>query len=162
MRSLFYPVIGLSLLILGAIGWLLLSPSGSWWPQLSGIAAAIMPQASPKRPQPADPPPKASPKRARSGVRHSGRVEVSVEAIPTMPAFDRVETGHRFPVGQDIQQGTPKSVILAMYGKPQLTVTLANVGQLFERYIYIDKPTGRKTSVFFANAMVTGAQTATE
>jgi hypothetical protein len=52
-----------------------------------------------------------------------------------------------------------RNAVVAAYGSPDLRLTMAESGQLVERYVYVDRPTGRMTSVAFANARVTAAQT---
>jgi hypothetical protein len=69
------------------------------------------------------------------------------------------ETPKPFPTDQEIRQGTLRNAVVAAYGSPDLRLTMAESGQLVERYVYVDRPTGRMTSVAFANARVTGAQT---
>ena len=64
-----------------------------------------------------------------------------------------------FPIDWQIPKGMPQSSVLGTYGKPSFWVTIPKSGQLFQEFIYIDVPTGRKTFVSFMNSFVTGAQT---
>jgi len=62
-------------------------------------------------------------------------------------------------LAQEIQSGTARSALVALFGPPQATVAGADLGQLQERLIYLDPPTKRRTLISLVNGSVTFAET---
>ena len=64
-----------------------------------------------------------------------------------------------FPIAEHIVAGTTQTMILSAFGRPDVKVTGADTGEIRERYVYLDRQTGRKTYIALVNAVVTGVQT---
>jgi hypothetical protein len=64
-----------------------------------------------------------------------------------------------FPTGSEIGVGKSRPEILATFGPPQVTVTGTSGGQLQERLIYADLPTGMKTAIAVINGKVASFET---
>jgi hypothetical protein len=95
-----------------------------------------------------------------AGLRRPGSLPVEVIDVPVAnPANPFAFLRERFPIDQDIPPGATKSMIVEMYGKPDLRVTKAEAGQLYERFIYIERATGRLTALSFSNATLTASRT---
>ena len=149
----------LILVVLGGIVWLHLKRP-DW-------VAKVLPAIY--APNDGQPSPKPELSQNRKVARKSGKRDASNLQAPSGDAsmglpveasgFVRAEIQKSFPIDRQIQQGAPQWMVLATYGQPAFRVTMADRGQLIERYIYMDKQTGRMTFVSFVNSRVTAAQT---
>ena len=80
----------------------------------------------------------------------------SSEAAVSTPPPDKK---YPFPTTDRVIAGTPEATILTAFGRPAVKVTGAETGELRERYVYVDRGTGRKTYIGLVNAVVTSVQT---
>jgi hypothetical protein len=162
MRAVFNIVVTLTVVILGGLVWVLLKPP-QW---VADVAPAIASLIHGGQPPEAKLPPeklKGTPQRVK---HHAGHFEVQrgdgTLAVPLeMSGPVQVEIHNAFPIDRLVRQGTPKTMVLAIYGQPAFRVTMEDRGHLLERYIYVDTPTNRMTFVSFENSRVTAAQTST-
>jgi hypothetical protein len=159
MHRMFYPIVALTVVLVGGIVWLIARPP-SWWSQVSATFSSITARSpnakSAPRPSPTEKPNPLGRKKASPAGQSDWKAEV-VDSMPTASAPTPTDR-YSFPVPQDILLGTVRSVILTRFGPPGATVTGADVGQLRERFIYIDKATGRKTVIFLINGAVTSVE----
>lgn len=155
MHRMFYPVLFLIVVLLVGVVWLISHP-GSWWSQVSATVASVTGRSPHAKSEPPTSPEKPNPfgKKKPGPPRQSGSKPELVESAAMEPSPAPAEKHYPFPVAQDILTGTARLAILARFGPPGATVTGADVGQLRERFIYVEKPTGRKTVVFFLNGAV--------
>ena len=155
------PLNMVTVLILAILGglWLLVKPPAWVAKVLPAISTPNDGQPSPK------PEPAKKPKVAKQSVKRDapGLQAPSGDASIGLPVeasgFVRAEIQKSFPIDQQIRKGAPQWMVLATYGQPAFRVAMADSGQLIERYIYMDRPTGRMTFVSFVNSKVTAAQT---
>jgi hypothetical protein len=159
---MFYPVLVLTLVLVAGIVWLVLRPP-VWWSQISAVVSSVTGtgRSSNKKVAPSlpssDKPNPAGRKKPDQPGQPDPRTGV-VETSPMAPSPTPMEIRYPFPTAQDIVAGTARLAILARFGPPGATVTGADVGQLRERFIYIDKATGRKTVIFLVNGAVTAVE----
>jgi hypothetical protein len=163
MRGVIYLLLILAAVIVVGVIWLGIHPQ-SWLPQVSSALSAIGP--SPKS-APANPSGKPKPfdEKSRAHSRDGRPIpegpRSAIEPASTTPASAPApEIRHyRFPLAQEIQSGTARSALVALFGPPQATVAGADLGQLQERLIYLDPPTKRRTLISLVNGSVTFAET---
>jgi len=161
VRGLFYPVVLLIAAIVIAVGFLILRPP-YWWPRAATFSAITgkAPGNAESRTSPlAKPKPVEKSQTARPQPRSSaseGSVAVTVTLLPP------TDTPRRFPLAQEVIQGMKKSAVLASFGRPEATVTGADVGKLFERLLYLDASTRRTTLIFFVDGNAIRAETYTQ
>ena len=65
-----------------------------------------------------------------------------------------IRQAYVFPRDEAVAIETPKSDILAAFGPAQATVTGADLGQLHERMVYVNRSTGEETVILFLNGKV--------
>lgn len=164
MRGVIYLLLILAAVMVVGVIWLGIYPQ-SWLPQVSTALSSI---SSPKS-APASPYGKPKPFDGKShAYSRDGRPipegpRSAIEPPSTPVSASTPETRHyRFPLAQEIQSGTARSALLAMFGPPQATVAGADLGQFQERLIYLDPPTKRRTLISLVNGSVTFAETFTQ
>jgi hypothetical protein len=159
MYRMFYPIVALTVVLVGGIIWLISTPP-AWWSQVSATLASV----TGRSPTAKSAPPSTSPEKpnplGRKKASHPGQSDWRVEILESNPSASAPAATERppFPAAQDVQPGTARSVILKTFVPPGATVTGADVGQLRERFIYIDKTTGRKTVIFLTNGFVSSIE----
>jgi hypothetical protein len=166
MRSLFYPVVTLIAILLVGVTVLLVRPK-TLWPEGPRSLSALLQQSAAAKPAPAP----SQPLKAKSEIGGKGLAKprqpqpIGMEAPATtisVPAPPPAEKRYAFPVAEQIALGTPQATILATFGWPEAKVMGADTGALHERYVYVDRATGRRTFIAMVNAVVTNAQTLTQ
>ncbi len=167
MRSLYYPALAFIALLLIAIGALVLWPE-SLFPEWHRSFTAFLKPSSETKKEEAAPPPEEKKKAAKgkTGARAVAQPAPVEEAEPVVfpassapGAASTVTRTYPFPVAEQIAPGTPQSAILGQFGRPEMKVTGADKGELRERYVYVDRTTGRRTFIAIVNSVVTSAQT---
>jgi hypothetical protein len=168
MRGLFYPLIMLIVSLVVLVALVFVRPQG-WWPEGPRNVSELMQLAAPAKPISAAKPAAATdgPPATKRGIASKGLVQADhpqpVEArgsgpnitAPTLPP----ERKYPFPTAEHIVAGTPETMILAAFGRPEVRVTGAETGEIRERYVYVDRQTGRKTYIALVNAKVTSVGT---
>jgi len=165
MRSLFYPVLTLIVILLVGINVLLFRPKG-WWPEVPRSLSVLLRQSGTEKPSPMP----AQPLQAKGEFGKKGPakpsqpepIQMGASGTSPVPAPRPPEKRYPFPVAEQIVPGTPQTTILATFGPPEAKVTGADTGELRERYVYVDRATGRRTFIAMVNAVVTNAQTLTQ
>jgi hypothetical protein len=164
MRRILVVVFVLALFLLAGMAVLLYRTSLR--PQLTAPIAAIPPNS----PLPADrESPFATPKPKETTDKLPTRLEplpmrlapsdTKQEPEATLPKDQQTALKYPFPMGSEIGVGKLKPEILATFGPPQVTVTSTSGGQLQERLIYADLPTGTKTAIAVIDGKVASAET---
>jgi len=160
MRGLIYPVVFLIAAIVIGVGFLILRPQSLWAPATAALSA-ITGKAHGKAGSLPSPFAKSKPVDKSHAPRpqplsseSEGSVTVTVIALP-------VTDTPRFPLAQEIIKGMTKSAVLASFAAPAATVTGADVGQLLERFVYLDTSTGTTTTIYFIEGKVIRAETFT-
>lgn len=164
MRGLFYPVILLIVSLVILIGIVFVRPQ-AWWPQGPRNVAQLLEMAHPTTPMPAAKPAAATaePTGTKSGGKR--KTTQSQETVAQSSGAGIViptpspEKRYPFPTIERVAAGTPETTILTAFGRPAVKVTGAETGELRERYVYVDRGTGRKTYIALVNAVVTSVQT---
>ena len=167
MRGLFYPILMLIVSLVVLVGLVLVRPQ-AWWPegprnvsQLLQLAATVkpMPRAEPRAT-------KADPPATKGGIGAKGLATARPPSIGAKDSgaevADRTPLPHKkypFPTAEHIVAGTSQTTILAAFGRPEVKVTGADTGEIRERYVYVDRETGRKTYIAMVNAKVISVQT---
>jgi hypothetical protein len=101
----------------------------------------------------------SEPKPEKSKPNHHGRGLTALAELP-LPAIPGGSAAvYRFPMAQEVVAGAAKSAVLANFGQPTAIVSGAEHGELRERFVYLDKAAGLRTSVFFVDGKVAGAAT---
>lgn len=163
---LFKPVVVLITLLLGGLLCLALFP-GLRWAWVANTFRIVTGQAATGQVQPLtgsdeSEPAALAPSKKRSH-RTAGHARASATNEPAEPlsAPEMASAGapRRFPVANEIRPGTPRSVILAVYGRPNAVVTSTDAGRIRERFIYVDPETGSKTFIFFVESKVSETET---
>ena len=168
MRNLFYPAVALVCILLIAVSALVLWPD-SFLPQWHhSLAAFLRPSSSENKPSPS-PAPTAEKKTAvkkPAGSSHPSTVPVMEAAVEPVPvpagALSSPARQYPFPVAEQIPAGTPLATVIGQFGRPEMKATGADKGELRERYVYVDRLTGRRTFIAVVNSIVTSAQTLTQ
>ena len=168
MRGLFYPILMLIVSLVVLVGLVLVRPQ-AWWPegprnvsQLFQLAATATPIPAAKQAATT-----AEPSAARHGIAAKGLAKArppesigakdsGAEVADRTPPSDKK---YPFPMAEHIVAGTPETTILAAFGRPEVKVTGADTGEFRERYVYVDRETGRKTYIAMVNAKVISVQT---
>jgi hypothetical protein len=158
MRSLFYPVLLLIIAVLGGLIWLLFRPP--WMSQVpTTIAAVFSKKEEPKVEKPTPMPEQKKNAKAKKSPAHEPLAMASRE-VPAMRPLDVPPAiAHRFPLATTVTTGTARAALLASFGVPDASAVGSDTGQLRERYVYVDKATGRKTFISLLNGNVTTAET---
>ena len=160
MRSVVGLLVALSMAVVASMVVMLVMPDT--WKHRVAVAFTY------SRQQPAKPPETKSPAPEPKTAHHAGKhMTVTVPLAETInPAVDRVErvsaAGFPFPADHDIQPGLQRAAVVEKFGPPGASVTLADGGWLLERFIYIDKPSSRRTFVVLVNGRVVDSQTILE
>jgi hypothetical protein len=160
MRDPFKMIVTLALAMLSVLVWILLKQP-DWVagvsPAISTLIHARQLTSSQSAPDAARVARSRLPHRSVASDTQQGLASLSVPIELLKPAPVLIKNS--FPIDWQIPRGTPQSMVLAMYGKPAFWVTIPDRGQLVERYIYIDRSTGRRTFVLFADSIVKSALT---
>jgi hypothetical protein len=160
MRDPFKMIVTLALVMLSGLVWIILTQS-DWDAGISPAIFTLMPArqltSSQSAPNAARLPRSRPPHWSVASDMRQGLASLSVPIELLKPAPVLIKNS--FPIDWRIPPGTPQSMVLAMYGRPAFSVTIPDRGQLVERYIYIDRSTGRRTFVLFTNSIVTSALT---
>jgi hypothetical protein len=158
MRSLFYPVLLLIVAMLGGLIWLVFRPP--WMSQVPQTLAAVF--AKKEDPKADKPSPmeeqKKQPAKKSANVREPVQMTYRVEMQPMQPNVPPA-IAPRFPLASSVSAGTARAALLASFGQPDATAVGSDTGQLRERYVYVDKATGRKTFISLLNGNVISAET---
>lgn len=169
MRNLFYPAVVLICILLVLVAALALWPN-SFLPELHHSVTAFLRPSSENKPSPAPPPPPAEKKNTAakkpSVSPHSATpAEIQSAAEPVfvpLPAPTGPAQHFPFPLAEQIPPGTPLATVIGRFGRPEMKATGADKGELRERYVYVDRASGRRTFIAVVNSIVTGAQTLTQ
>ncbi len=162
MRALIYLVLFLTVVLVVGVLWLGVHPQT--WGTTVTAALNSMTMTGGKKPAPggnpflkekeeADAKARVRAHTAGSAVREVAEVETA--AAPVIAPAIR----YRFPEAQEIPNGTARGALVARFGQPEATVTGADLGQLRERFLYVDPPTRRRTLIILINGNVTSAET---
>jgi hypothetical protein len=168
MRGLFYPILMLIVSLVVLVGLVLVRPQ-AWWPEGPRNVSQLLQLAATATPIPAakQAATTAAPAAAKHGIAATGLGRASqprsVEArgsgadiaAPTL----HPDRKYPFPTAEHIVAGTSQTTILAAFGRPEVKVTGADTGEIRERYVYVDRETGRKTYIAMVNAKVISVQT---
>jgi len=112
-------------------------------------------------------PPASKPKAATTKARQAQRdgagpttveaaaVGTPVPAVPVAPAVVQ----YPFPTDRQVPPGTLERTIVSSFGQPDAKATAADRGQLRQKYIYLDRPAGRKTFIELTNGRVLASET---
>jgi hypothetical protein len=159
MRSLIFLLLFLVPVILVGIVWLSFHPQSLQQVSVALSSIGITPSAkdapagdSPQKPNPFET--KERTPKASFPIPKSPRVLTAAPTLASVP-----EAHHGFPVANDIQPGTARGAIVALFGQPEATVTGSDRGQLMERFVYVDQASKRRTLIFLVNGRVTAAET---
>jgi hypothetical protein len=137
---------------------LLVFRQAQWLPSAAQVFSKVT-----GRPASSDQVSGASPEKPaeKSKPSHRGKgVTSSAGLRPAAPSFPAGSAAvYRFPMAQEVVAGAAKSAVLANFGQPAAIVSGAEHGQLRERFVYLDKTAGLRTSVFFVDGKVSGAAT---
>ena len=168
MRSLFYPIVMLIVSLVVLVGLVLVRPQ-AWWPEGPRNVSQLLQLAATAKPIPRATPPatKAEPPATKGSI--GAKVLAKAKQPELIAANDwgaeiaartpPPDKKYPFPIAEHIVAGTPETIILAAFGRPEVKVTGADAGEIRLRYVYLDRQTGRKTYIALVNAVVTGVQT---
>ena len=162
MRGLFYPIVMLIVSLVVLVGLVLVRPQ-AWWPEGPRNVSQLLQLAATAKPIPRATPPatKAEPPATKGSIgakvlAKAQQPDWGAEIAARTPPPDKK---YPFPIAEHIVAGTPETIILAAFGRPEVKVTGADAGEIRERYVYVDRETGRKTYIAMVNALVTSVQT---
>jgi hypothetical protein len=168
MRGLFYPLVMLIVSLIVLVGLVFVRPQ-AWWPEGPRNVSQLLQLAAPAKPIPAANPAAttAEPPATKGGIGAKGLAKANQPQLigakdSGTEVADRTPPPNKkypFPTAERVIAGTPQTTILAAFGRPEVKVTGADAGEIRERYVYVDRQTGRKTYIALVNAVVTGVQT---
>lgn len=158
MRRIFFLILALTIVLVVCTGLLLYRPS--IWPE----AAARIGVNSP-------PPSHSTGRESPFAVPETKQIGAKLRTISSTPNFLQssepplsrssgiVAGKHAFPTGTEINIGLSKADLLGRFGPPEVTVTGSDFGRLYERMIYRERSTGKKTVIVLVDGKVAGAET---
>lgn len=159
MRRLFFSVLALIAVLLTALGLMVFKPS--WWNQATvGLSLLRVNSASAVSSDRASPFAKDEPR--EDTKRHFTSRILGPADVPGAPAPGQpipIKPAYSFPREPEVAVGTSKSDVLAAFGQAQATVTGADLGQLYERLLYVDQSSGEETLIVFLNGKVRAVRT---
>ena len=168
MRSLFYPIVMLIVSLVVLVGLVLVRPQ-AWWPEGPRNVSQLLQLAATAKPIPRATPPetKAEPPATKGSI--GAKVLAKAKQPELIAANDwgaeiaartpPPDKKYPFPIAEHIVAGTTQTMILSAFGRPDVKVTGADTGEIRERYVYVDRETGRKTYIAMVNAKVISVQT---
>lgn len=166
MRGLFYPLVMLIVSLVVLVGLVFVRPQ-AWWPEGPRNLSQLLQPSAPAQ-MPAAKPAATISEPATKGGLGAKRLPKAIEPEPTIAAGSGSEIAARstpperkypFPTAEQISAGSSQKMILAAFGRPEVKATGAETGEIRERYVYVDRTTGRKTYIAMVNAVVTAVQT---
>jgi hypothetical protein len=110
--------------------------------------------------------PEAKPKRLTSAAIRKSDIDAPaahelLASLPPVPGRT-ISVERRFPTAREIGAGISRAQMLSLFGFPDVTATSSERGQIHERFVYVDRPTSRKTFVALTNGKVIFAETSSE
>ena len=155
MRGLFFSVLALIAVLLIALGMMVFRPS--WWNQatasLSRFGAAPTSTVSTDRAARLR---NRSPDQIPSTIRTSESSHQTVGRKACRPRFPCPPSGRpmSFRETRRLPLRLLSRTFSAAFGPAQATVTGADLGQLHERMVYVNRSTGEETVILFLNGKV--------
>jgi hypothetical protein len=159
MRGIFFSILALIAVLLTALGLMIFRPSV--WRQASAQISALAGKAPSTDAADKTSPFKEDEQKDDTKRHFTSRIVGPAEdqEIPALGPPDNAKPSYRFPRDGEIVVGTSKSDVLAAFGPARVTVTGADLGQLYERLVYTDQSTGEETLVIIRNGKVFTSRT---